>query len=237
MEKFLSAFLSQKNEAKAHHLSKFFKTGVGQYGEGDVFLGLTVPQTRAIVKSVWKNYSISEMVETLKSPYHEVRLGALLVLAEKYRKAELEDRRKIYEAYIKNVDFINNWDLVDLTAPKIVGDYVFNYGDTSELWQLARSSHLWAERISIVSALYFIRQKEFGYVLEVSKHFLNHEHDLIHKATGWMLREVGKRDELVLCRFLDENAQYMPRTALRYAIEKFDEGKRKSYLAIKRVTT
>lgn len=233
--KFVSAFLDQKNEEKAKHLSGFFKTGKGQYGEGDVFLGLTVPQTRAIVKEFYQKLSIDEISEVLKSPYHEVRLGALLVLVFKYKKAEQTEKQKIYQTYIKNIDYINNWDLVDLTAPNIVGDYIYNYGSTEDLWKLANSSHLWGERISIVAGFYFIRQKEFDYMLEVCKQFLAHEHDLIHKATGWMLREVGKRDEDVLCKFLDENAKYMPRTALRYAIEKFEEQKRKSYLAIKRV--
>lgn len=232
--RFVSAFLDQKNNEKASHLSKFFKTGKGQYGEGDVFLGLTVPQTRAIVKEFYQKLFVDEIAEVLKSPYHEVRLGALLVLVAKYKKADLTEKQKIYRTYINSIDYINNWDLVDLTAPNIVGDYVYNYGSTDDLWKLAKSSHLWGERISIVAGFYFIRQKEFDYMLEVCKHFLTHEHDLIHKATGWMLREVGKRNECVLCEFLDENAKYMPRTALRYAIEKFEEPKRKSYLAVKK---
>ena len=233
--KFLSAFLEQKNSEKALHLSKFFKTGKGQYGEGDVFLGLAVPQTRAIVKEFYRKCSVDDISDILHSPYHEIRLGALLMLAEKYKRAEQSKKQKIYATYINNVDYINNWDLVDLTAPNIVGDYVYNYGSTDDMWKLANSSHLWSERISIVAGLYFIRQKEFRYMLDVCKHFMTHKHDLIHKATGWMLREVGKRDENMLCEFLNENAQYMPRTALRYAIEKFDEKKRKSYLAIKKV--
>lgn len=231
---FEKEFLAQKNEQQAKHLSQFFKTGKGQYSENDIFLGLKVEQTRAIVKEFWHKYSISEIADILKSPYHEIRLGALLMLIKKYEIAEVTEKKEIYETYIKNVEQVNNWDLVDMTAPNIVGHYVYHFGSEKDLCQLAESCNLWAQRVSIVASWYFIKQGKFDYTLEICKKFFTHEHDLIHKATGWMLREVGKQDEAILCKFLDENACYMPRTTLRYAIERFEETKRKSYLAIKK---
>ena len=232
---FEKAFLTQKDDKQAKHLSQFFKTGKGQYGENDVFLGLKVGQTRAIVKEFWQKYSISEIANFLKSPYHEIRLGALLMLIKKYENAEIGNKKEIYETYIKNVEYVNNWDLVDMTAPNIVGDYVFNFGSTDDLWKLAKSSNLWSQRVSIVASWYFIKKGKFDYTLEICEKFFEHNHDLIHKATGWMLREVGKKDEKTLCDFLDKNACYMPRTSLRYAIERFEETKRKAYLGIKKV--
>ena len=232
---FEKAFLTQKDDKQAKHLSQFFKTGKGQYGENDVFLGLKVGQTRAIVKEFWQKYSISETANFLKSPYHEIRLGALLMLIKKYENAEIGNKKEIYETYIKNVEYVNNWDLVDMTAPNIVGDYVFNFGSTDDLWELANSSNLWSQRVSIVASWYFIKRGKYNYTLDICEKFFTHDHDLIHKAIGWMLREVGKKDEKTLCDFLDKNACYMPRTSLRYAIERFEETKRKAYLGIKKI--
>lgn len=232
---FEKAFLTQKDDKQAKHLSQFFKTGKGQYGENDVFLGLKVGQTRTIVKEFWQKYSISETANFLKNPYHEIRLGALLMLIKKYENAEIENKKEIYETYIKNVEYVNNWDLVDMTAPNIVGDYVFNFGSTDDLWKLANSSNLWSQRVSIVASWYFIKRGKYNYTLDICEKFFTHDHDLIHKATGWMLREVGKKDEKTLCDFLDKNACYMPRTSLRYAIERFEETKRKAYLGIKKI--
>lgn len=232
---FEKAFLDLKDDKQAKHLSQFFKTGKGQYGENDVFLGLKVGQTRAIVKEFWQKYSISETANFLKNPYHEIRLGALLMLIKKYENAEIGNKKEIYETYIKNVEYVNNWDLVDMTAPNIVGDYVFNFGSTDDLWELANSSNLWSQRVSIVASWYFIKRGKYNYTLDICEKFFTHEHDLIHKATGWMLREVGKKDEKTLCDFLDKNACYMPRTSLRYAIERFEETKRKAYLGIKKI--
>lgn len=232
---FEKAFLDLKDDKQAKHLSQFFKTGKGQYGENDVFLGLKVGQTRAIVKEFWQKYSISETANFLKNPYHEIRLGALLMLIKKYENAEIGNKKEIYETYIKNVEYVNNWDLVDMTAPNIVGDYVFNFGSTDDLWKLANSSNLWSQRVSIVASWYFIKRGKYNYTLDICEKFFTHDHDLIHKATGWMLREVGKKDEKTLCNFLDKNASYMPRTSLRYAIERFEETKRKAYLGIKKI--
>lgn len=232
---FEKEFLAQKNEQQAKHLSQFFKTGKGQYSENDIFLGLKVGQTRAIVKEFWNKYSISEIANILKSPYHEIRLGALLMLIKKYEIAEVTEKKEIYTTYIKNVEYVNNWDLVDMTAPNIVGDYVFNFGSTDDLWELANSSNLWSQRVSIVASWYFIKRGKYNYTLDICENFFTHDHDLIHKATGWMLREVGKKDEKTLCDFLDKNACYMPRTTLRYAIERFEETKRKAYLGIKKI--
>ncbi len=232
---FEKAFLDLKDDKQAKHLSQFFKTGKGQYGENDVFLGLKVGQTRAIVKEFWQKYSISETANFLKNPYHEIRLGALLMLIKKYENAEIGNKKEIYETYIKNVEYVNNWDLVDMTAPNIVGDYVFNFGSTDDLWELANSSNLWSQRVSIVASWYFIKRGKYNYTLDICEKFFTHDHDLIHKATGWMLREVGKKDEKTLCNFLDKNASYMPRTSLRYAIERFEETKRKAYLGIRKV--
>lgn len=232
---FEKAFLTQKDDKQAKHLSQFFKTGKGQYGENDVFLGLKVGQTRTIVKEFWQKYSIPETANFLKNPYHEIRLGALLMLIKKYENAEIGNKKEIYETYIKNVEYVNNWDLVDMTAPQIVGDYVFNFGSTDDLWKLANSSNLWSQRVSIVASWYFIKRGKYNYTLDICEKFFTHDHDLIHKATGWMLREVGKKDEKTLCDFLDKNACYMPRTSLRYAIERFEETKRKAYLGIKKI--
>lgn len=233
IQNFLNEFTELKNEEKARHLSRFFKTGKGDYGEDDVFLGLTVPQTRAIAKKFYKEMPLDEIQELLKSSFHEIRLGALLMCVLKYQRGI--DKKKIYELYINNTNYINNWDLVDLTAPYIAGDFVYNYGSEDDLRRLAQSSHLWSERISVVSSLYFIKQNSFDYIFDISEYFLGHSHDLMHKACGWMLREAGKRNQMALEKFLDKNAPYMPRTMLRYAIEKFDEKKRKKYLAIKKI--
>ena len=233
---FEKEFLAQQNEQQAKHLSQFFKTGKGQYSENDIFLGLKVGQTRAIVKEFWHKYSISEIANILKSPYHEIRLGALLMLIKKYEIAEVTEKKEIYATYIKNIEQVNNWDLVDMTAPNIVGHYVYHLGSEKDLWQLAESCNLWAQRVSIVASWYFIKKGKYNYTLDICENFFTHDHDLIHKATGWMLREVGKKDEKTLCDFLDKNACYMPRTTLRYAIERFEEIKRKSYLAIKKIT-
>lgn len=230
---FLKEIVSYKDEERAAHCQRFFKTAKGQYGEGDVFMGIMSAQNRALAKKYYKNLSLSDLEDLLQNEYHEIRVCALLMAVLQYEKGDEIIRKKIFDFYLRNTDRINNWDLVDLTAPNIVGHYVYNYSDTDVLRELAKSGYLWSERISIVAALYFIRQKDFEYITSACEYFLSHRHDLIHKACGWMLREAGKKDVSVLETFLNKNTLKMPRTMLRYSIEKFPEEKRKKYLLMK----
>lgn len=215
-----------KERAKA--LSRFFKTGKGQYGEGDVFLGIKVPIQREIVK-MFKEVSLFEIQELIDDKIHECRLTGLLILVQKYKKAE--DKKEIFDFYLKNAKKINNWDLVDLTAPNIVGDFLLNKKKEREiLYSLSKSKNLWERRIAILSTFTFLREKQFKDAIEISKILLKDEHDLIHKAVGWMLREIGKRDKGVEVDFLKKYCKIMPRTMLRYAIEKFDSREREKYM-------
>lgn len=213
---------------KAKKLSWFFKTGKGQYGEGDVFLGIPVPEQRKVAKR-YNDLPLDDLQELLSSNIHEHRLTALLILVSKYAKADDPDKKEIFGFYLKNTEHINNWDLVDLSAPKIVGEHLLNK-DTSILFKLAKSNSLWERRIAVLSTFTFIRNNDFDDALSISEILLHDEHDLIHKAVGWMLREVGKRDQEAEERFLRKYCRQMPRTMLRYAIERFDENKRKIYL-------
>jgi len=206
----------------------FFKTGKGEYGEGDTFAGLKVPTQRKIARE-FKELSLSDLKELLSSKIHEERLISLLILVDKYEKGDEKEKKTIYSFYIKNRKGINNWDLVDLSAPKIAGKYLFNK-DKSMLLKFASSKNLWERRIAILSTYEFIRNKQHDTTLKIAKILLEDEHDLIHKAVGWMLREIGKRDLEVEEKFLKKHYQKMPRTMLRYAIEKFSEKKRKKYL-------
>lgn len=217
---------------KAAFLSRFFKTGKGQYGEGDVFLGITMPEIREVVKK-YPLLSITEWTELLRSPYHEFRMAALIGLMKRFQKAKKDEpnQQRIFDIYLANLNNINNWDLVDVTCRDIVGSFLFDK-DRSILYELAKRPHLWSQRVAIVSTWYFISRNQFTDTLQLSELLLSHTHDLIHKAVGWMLREVGKRDELVLEEFLDAHITQMPRTALRYAIERFPESKRKYYLTL-----
>ena len=213
---------------KAIHLQKFFKTGPGQYGEGDVFIGVVVPITRNIAKSNIR-ISITEIRKLLKSKYHEARLCALLILTERFKKAAEKERKEIFDFYLKNASCVNNWDLVDLSCPTIVGLFLLNK-ERKILYKLAESNYLWEQRIAIVSTYAFIRENEFFDTLELSKKLLSHKHDLMHKAVGWMLREVGKRNHKVLTDFLEKYATQLPRTTLRYAIEHYPESERQYFL-------
>ena len=213
---------------RAKNLSRFFKTGKGQYGEGDVFLGITVPEQRKVAKR-YDNLSLDDLQELLNSEIHEHRFTALVILIAKYRKAEESRKNEIFEFYLKNIENINNWDLVDLSAPRIVGDYLINK-ERPILYNLAKSNNLWERRISILSTFTFIANNDFKDALNISELLLHDEHDLIHKAVGWALREIGKRDQEAEERFLTKHYLHMPRTMLRYAIEKFAEKKRKKYL-------
>ncbi len=216
------------NPEKAKILSRFFKTRKGEYGEGDIFIGVQVPITRSIVKQ-YLDTPLDELEKLLHSPIHEIRLAALLCMVEQFRKGNSNLREKIYRCYLANTARINNWDLVDLSAPQIVGGYLEKL-DHSLLYQLAQSSNLWEQRISIVSTLRWIRSGQFDDTLRLADMLLLHEHDLIRKAVGWMLREVGKRDKPLLCQFLDSRHKRMPRTMLRYAIEHFTPEERKHYM-------
>ncbi len=220
--------LKQRNPQQAAILQKFFKTGKGEYGEGDIFYGIKVPVQRKIAKR-FKDLSLSEIRTLLSSKIHEERLIASLILVEKFSKADEEERKKLFYFYMKYRKWINNWDIVDLTAPKIVGRYLLN-SEKKVLYSLAKSKNLWERRIAVISTFEFIRNNQFEDVLKISELLLNDKHDLIHKAVGWMLREVGKRNFQVEENFLISNYKKMPRTMLRYAIEKFPEKKRKKFL-------
>ncbi|MFA5173685.1 MAG: DNA alkylation repair protein [Candidatus Pacearchaeota archaeon] len=218
------------DKKNAENLQRFFKTGKGEYGEGDIFLGIKVPIQRKIVKE-FKDLEINKIQNLLDSKIHEKRFIGLLILIEQFKKANEENKKNIFDLYLKNTKNINNWDLVDLSAPNIVGNFLLDK-NKDILYQLANSNDLWEKRISIISTFSFIRKNEFEDSLELTKLLFNDRHDLIHKAVGWMLREIGKKDINVLESFLKEDSRYkqMPRTMLRYAIEKFDEEKRKKYL-------
>ncbi|QQG47370.1 MAG: DNA alkylation repair protein [Candidatus Woesebacteria bacterium] len=213
---------------RAKALMRFFKTGVGQYGEGDKFLGITLPTTRAIVKK-YKDLSLPDTQKFLKSKWHEERMIALLILLEKFQKADSKLQKTIFEIYLNNTKYINNWDLVDVTCRDIVGAYL-DKKDRKILYKLATSKSLWERRISIISTFYYIAQSDFNDTLKISKILLSDKHDLIHKAVGWVLREVGKKDITLLKKFLKENYENIPRTALRYSIERFPDLERKKYL-------
>jgi 3-methyladenine DNA glycosylase AlkD len=213
---------------KAMTLKRFFKTGEGEYGEGDEFLGIVVPKQRQIAKT-YSELPFEDLKILLASPIHEERLTALLILVLQYKKATARQQKQIYNFYFTNVAGINNWDLVDLSAPNIVGAYLFDK-DKKFLHKLIVAKTLWKRRIAIVSTLHFIRNNYFKETLSLAKKSLTDKEDLIHKAAGWMLREVGKRDFEVLDNFLHKYYQKMPRTTLRYAIEKFPEKLRLDYL-------
>lgn len=229
----LSELRSVGSAEKAVHLSRFFKTAPGQYGEGDFFLGVVVPQTRSIAKEN-KTAPLEELQKLLDSPWHEARLCALLILVLRYkdRKTTQEDRDNIYRFYLKNTRRCNNWDLVDLSCRDIVGEYLVDK-DRSPLYRLAESDNLWEQRIAVVSTWAFIRRSDFTDILTLAEYFIMHKHDLMHKAIGWMLREVGKRDRDTLTDFLERFATRLPRTSLRYAIEHYPEDQRQYFLKMK----
>ncbi len=217
---------SLANKEKASLLQGFFKTGKGQYGEGDVFLGIMVPEQRKLVKK-YKELSMKNIQKLLNSKIHEHRLTGILILVDQYKTKD--NKKELFDFYLKNTKNINNWDLVDLSAPNIVGQFLIDK-DRSILYRLTKSSNLWEKRISILATFAFIRNNDFKDALCVAEILLKDEHDLIHKAVGWMLREIGKKDQKVEEEFLKKYYKEMPRTMLRYAIEKFDEDKRQSYL-------
>jgi 3-methyladenine DNA glycosylase AlkD len=216
------------NSRDAAFLARFFKTGPGQYGEGDVFIGVRVPVIRKVAGQ-FKDLPLPEIECLLHSEIHEDRLAALVILVLQAAKADAKTRKLAYNFYLANTRYINNWDLVDLSAPQLVGVYLTDRSRKS-LYRLAKSSWLWDRRISILATFHFIRQDDFGDTLKIAEVLLADQQDLIHKAVGWMLREVGKRDVPALENFLGRHCLSMPRTMLRYAIEKFPEKKRREYL-------
>lgn len=218
-----------KNPEKARLLMRFFKCGKGEYGAGDIFWGIMVPKQREVVKKYYAQAVIEDIQRLIQSPIHEQRLVGLLMLVEKFAKADEKTKGEIYKFYLKNTKKVNNWDLVDLTAPKIVGAYLLDK-DRKILYKLAKSKNLWEKRIAILATATFIYHKQFQDTLKIAEILLRDKHDLIHKAVGWMLREIGKRDQKTEEKFLQKHYKTMPRTMLRYAIEKFPEGKRKMYL-------
>jgi 3-methyladenine DNA glycosylase AlkD len=222
--------LSDPKQAKI--LQRFFKTRKGEYGEGDIFLGIKVPKQREIAKKFPK-LALKEIRKLLDSGVHEHRMIGLFILIANYEKAKKEanepEKKKIFDFYLKNAKKINNWDLVDLSAPNIPGDYLL-CRKRKILYKLAKSKNLWEKRIAILATYAFIKNNESSDTLKISEMLLKDKHDLIHKAIGWMLREIGKRDLAAEEKFLKKYYKKMPRTMLRYAIEKFPEGKRKFYL-------
>lgn len=217
---------SSKSKAKA--LQRFFKTGKGEYGEGDIFLGITVPQIRKIAKK-HSALDILAIQSLLNSSIHEERLIALLILLENYQSSSEEQKYQIINFYLQNTKNINNWDLVDLSSPSIIGNYLLDK-PKDILYSLANSKNLWEKRISIISTYTFIKNNQFQDAFKIAEILLNDSHDLIHKAVGWMLREIGKKDLKAEENFLKKHYKSMPRTMLRYAIEKFLQIKREAYL-------
>ena len=220
---------SLANPEIAEHSQRFFKTAEGEYGFGDKFLGIRVPVIRQAVKK-FETTPLGAAEKLLKSEYHEVRLYALLLLVFHFSKSSIDKQDEIYHLYLSNTRYVNNWDLVDSSAHHIVGGYLENK-DRSVLYDLSKSNSLWERRIAIISTFYFIRKNQFGDTLRISEQLLGDQEDLIHKAAGWMLREVGKRDLAIEVVFLKAHYQKMPRTMLRYAIEKFSKEKRQKYLS------
>ena len=217
---------SDKSHAKV--LQRFFKTGPGEYGEGDQFIGVRVPATRRVAQR-YRDLSLIDTLTLLQSAIHEERFLALVILKQKYRKGRSGEQSEIYKKYLDNTQYVNNWDLVDTSAEHIVGAYLSNRS-RRPLYDLARSNCLWERRIAIMATFHFIRNAEFGETLKLAEMLVSDTEDLIHKAVGWMLREIGKRDRSAEESFLNKHYQRMPRTMLRYAIEKFPEDVRQQYL-------
>lgn len=224
--------MAKSDPSEVEGLSRFFKTAPGQYGEGDRFLGIKVPQTRAVVKKCWSAVNFGDLEECIGNEYHEMRLAALLALVEMFShaKKDMDLRQRCVDFYLSHTDRINNWDLVDLSCYPLLGVWLLDK-ERSVLYGLARSGKtIWEQRIGMVSTMTFIRHGQLDDTFAIADILLHHEHDLIQKAVGWLLREAGKRDKATLVTFLEPRHQSMPRTMLRYAIEKFPEQERRSYL-------
>ena len=223
----------QADPDKAKQLQRFFKTGPGEYAEGDLFLGIVVPKQRAIVRQFKKQITWSDIQPLLIHPYHEVRLTGLLLMVELFQHSFAQQQAQLVKHYLAHTHYINNWDLVDLSAPKILGQYLVDTQTNTTpklLIKLAESDNLWERRIAMLASFAYIKHHHYQTTIDLALLLITDPHDLIHKATGWMLREVGKQDQLVLEQFLQDHSQDMPRTALRYSIERLPESKRQFYL-------
>lgn len=227
-DKLINELKSAGDDERRQNLARYFKTGKGEYGEGDVFLGITVPALRSISKK-YQTLNLPDLQKLLNSRIHEHRLSALMILRFKYDKADLSLKKEIVDFYLANTKKINNWDLVDLSCHHILGDWLLDR-DRNVLFKLARSKNLWEKRIAIITTFAFMDKNQFNDSLKICEILLADKHDLIHKAVGWALREIGKRDKKTEIKFLDEHYKTMPRTMLRYAIEKFSDKERKFYL-------
>ncbi|MDD4151023.1 MAG: DNA alkylation repair protein [Candidatus Gracilibacteria bacterium] len=227
-KKITNEILSLKNPDKAKILQGFFKTGIGEYGEGDIFLGITVPELRNISKK-YISINFEDIELLLKSEIHDFRFIALCILRLKYEKGDENAKKAVFDFSIKNIEKINNWDLVDTYVHYTIGDYILDK-DREILYKFSKSENLWIRRISIISTFAFIKRNLFEDTLKICEILLNDKHDLIHKATGWMLREAGKRDKQILINFLDKHSKNMPRTMLRYSIEKLSKEEKELYM-------
>ncbi|NCN25754.1 DNA alkylation repair protein [Candidatus Falkowbacteria bacterium CG10_big_fil_rev_8_21_14_0_10_37_14] len=225
-----TALKSNIKPGKAEIFSRFFKTGPGQYGAGDKFLGVMVPEQRQIAKQ-FIDLPLVEIEKLLNSTWHEERLTAVLILVYQYQQADEKKQKRIFNFYLAHTSRINNWDLVDVSADKIIGAYLFTHPDQKLLDKLVISSNLWERRIAVLASFYFIKNQQFDLTLQLAKKLLTDQHDLMHKAVGWMLREIGKRDEAVLIKFLEANLKKMPRTMLRYSLERLGEADRRRFMA------
>ena len=233
MNRLMNAIVALRDEAQAAHLARFFKTGPGQYGEGDRFLGIKVPVTRSVVKEYWKECSWDDLEECLASEWHEVRLAGLLALVQRFHHAKKDpaEQQRCVDFYLAHLPAVNNWDLVDLSCYEILGTWYLTH-DAAPLYTLAREGRtIWEQRIGIVSTMMFLRHGRLDDTYAIADILLHHPHDLIHKAVGWLLREAGKRDETRLRQFLATRYCTMPRTMLRYAIEKFPAADRQAFLS------
>ena len=234
MNPLVEEMLRHSDPAQVPGLSRFFKTGPGQYGEGDQFLGIKVPVTRTVVNRLWREIGFPELGECLASGYHEIRLAGLLALVEIFAHAKKDPslRRQCVDFYLSHTDRINNWDLVDLSCYPLLGEWLLDK-DRTILYDLAlKGKTIWEQRIGMVSTMAFVRKGQLEDTFAIADILIGHPHDLIHKATGWLLREAGKRDKDALVSFLEPRYSRMPRTMLRYAIEKFTENERKKYLTL-----
>lgn len=214
---------------KREFFPRFFKTGKGEYGEGDKFIGVMVPHIRKIAKEN-KELVLKELTLLLNNEYHECRMCALFILIEKYKKANEDTKKQFVDFYLSHSHRINNWDLVDLSAKDILGEYLVDKKDRKILYQLAKSKLLWDQRIAIIATHAFIKKNDFTDIITLSEELLSHKHDLMHKAIGWMLREMGKRDKEILIQFLDTHYKNMPRTMLRYSLEKLTPEEKAYYM-------
>ncbi|HRP88426.1 MAG TPA: DNA alkylation repair protein [Edaphocola sp.] len=216
---------------KAAFLPRFFKTGKGEYGEGDKFLGVINPDAHKVAAEFWNKVDLKNVEQILSSEFHEMRFVALLILVKKYAKSKTQEAQlELIQFYLKHTQYINNWDLVDLSCYKILGHYCYHHQEDAILWSLSHSENMWEKRIAIVGTMYYVKKNAFDLCLDLILNNLKHPHNLMHKANGWLLREVGKKDEERMLEFLKEHYKVMPRTSLRYAIEKLEEPLRQQFL-------